>query len=60
MAEPLPQKNKQAQETAARVEDILSRIVNGGRNFTGKIVFTINCRNGGVGGMQAHIQKEIK
>jgi hypothetical protein len=30
------------------------------KKFTGKIVFEVNCNNGGIGGMKVFDQREIK
>ena len=46
-------------DTALIVADTLRKYLNGGNKFTGKIVFTVNCRNGGVGNTEAFVQKKI-
>ena len=30
-----------------------------GEGFTGKIIFTVNCRHGGIGSIDAYVQKKI-
>lgn len=46
-------------ETAAYMAGTLKTYLDKGDRFTGKIVFTINCSNGGIGSAEAYIQKKI-
>ena len=46
-------------ETAAQMASTLKNYLDKGDKFTGKIVFTINCSNGGIGSTEAYIQKKI-
>jgi hypothetical protein len=46
-------------ETVAQMAIVLRNYLNGGNKFTGKIVFTVNCSNGGIGNLEAYIQKKI-
>jgi hypothetical protein len=46
-------------DTALKMADILRKYLNGGNKFTGKVVFTVNCRQGGIGNTEAFVQKKI-
>lgn len=42
------------------LEDILNFKFDEDPEFTGKIIYSIDCRNGGIGGSEAYVQKKIK
>jgi len=44
---------------ALAVSKTLNDYFNKQDKFTGKIIFTINCREGGVGNIEAFVQKKI-
>lgn len=46
-------------EAAFKMYTILQDYLENGEKFTGKVVFTVNCRGGGVGTVEAHVQKKI-
>ena len=46
-------------DTALYIADTLRKYLNGGTKFTGKVVFTVNCRKGGIGNTEAFVQKKI-
>ena len=46
-------------ETAMHMTKILKQTLSR-KNFTGQIVFTVNCRNSGIGNVQAFVQNKIK
>lgn len=46
-------------DTALYMADTLRKYLNGGTKFTGKVVFTVNCRQGGIGNTEAFVQKKI-
>ncbi len=46
-------------ESGLYVAKTLKRYLNGGGSFTGKITFEVNCRNGGVGNIQAFVNKKL-
>jgi len=46
-------------DTAYYMAETLRKRLTDDKKFTGKIVFTVNCRNGGVGNTEAFIQKKI-
>ena len=46
-------------ETTAQMAGTLKKYLDSTEKFTGKIVFTVNCSNGGVGNTEAYIQKKI-
>lgn len=46
-------------ESAAKMAVILKNYLDKGDKFTGKIVFTINCSNGGIGNIEAFVQRKI-
>jgi len=41
------------------VASTLSQVLSSEVDFTGTIVFTINCRSGGIGNTEAFVQKKI-
>lgn len=46
-------------DTALKIILTLKQRLGNEERFTGKIVFTINCRDGGIGGIEAFIQKKL-
>ena len=46
-------------EAALKVAGVLRKYLNGGSKFTGKIVFDVNCRNGGIGSVETFVQRKI-
>lgn len=46
-------------DSAAKMASILKNYLEKGDNFTGTIVFTVNCRMGGIGNIEAFVQKRI-
>jgi len=47
-------------ETAIDILSTLKRKLTSEGRFTGKIIFTVNCRNGGIGNTEAFIQNKIE
>ena len=47
-------------ESAIYFAGTLRKYLNGGKDFTGTVVFTVNCKNGGIGNIEAFVQKKIK
>lgn len=45
--------------TAIKMASILHKYVDNGERFTGNIVFTVNCRMGGIGNVEAFVQKKV-
>ena len=46
-------------ESVCRISKVLNERLDAEKDFTGQITFTVNCKNGGIGGVQAYIQKKI-
>jgi hypothetical protein len=46
-------------DSALKMAQILKDYLNNGSRFTGKIVFTVNCSNGGIGNVEAFVQRKI-
>ena len=47
-------------ETTINILTTLKNRLTKESRFTGKIVFTVNCRNGGIGNTEAFIQSKIE
>lgn len=41
------------------IADTLTQVLSSEEDFTGTIVFTVNCRSGGIGNTEAFVQKKI-
>ena len=48
------------EEATARFKQAVERLLTEDEAFTGKVVFTVNCKQGGIGNTEAHIQKKIE
>lgn len=46
-------------ETAMQMAVIMKNYLEKGDRFTGKIVFTVDCNNGGIGNVSAFVQKRL-
>ena len=46
-------------ETSLSIAKVLKSYLKEDKNFTGKLVFTVNCRNGGIGNTSANVLTEI-
>lgn len=46
-------------DVSLHVARVLKNYLKNGDKFTGKVVFTVNCRNGGIGNTEAFVQKKI-
>ena len=47
-------------ETTDYVDRTIRYVLRNIPDFTGKVVFNVNFRNGGIGGVEAFVQKKIK
>lgn len=48
---------KKLQDT---MKGVLLEVLGENKRFTGKIVFTIDCKDGGIGSIGTYVQKKIK
>lgn len=46
-------------ECALEIAKTMKEYLVNGKDFTGKMVFTVNCRKGGIGSTEAFVQKKI-
>jgi hypothetical protein len=46
-------------ESALEMAKTMKNYLENENKFTGKIVFTVNCHNGGIGNVEACVQKKI-
>jgi hypothetical protein len=46
-------------DSALEMAKTMKKYLENSNSFTGKIVFTVNCHNGGIGNVEAHIQKKL-
>ena len=53
-------RQQQVAECKTQIGDVMEKYLGEERNFTGKMVFTVNCRNGGIGNVEAFIQNRIE
>lgn len=42
------------------MKGVLLEVLGENKRFTGKIVFTIDCKDGGIGSIGTYVQKKIK
>ena len=46
-------------DSVVKMSQTLKQKLDGDSNFTGQIVFTVNCKNGGIGNVSAYIPHKI-
>jgi len=46
-------------DSVVKMSQTLKQKLEGDTKFTGQIVFTVNCRNGGIGNVSAYIPQKI-
>ena len=46
-------------DTAVRMAQTMKRRLESEQGFTGRIVFTVDCHRGGIGGVEAYVQKKL-
>jgi hypothetical protein len=50
---------QQIESNMRQMKQTLEKYLEKREKFTGKIVFSVNCSNGGIGNIEAHIQEKI-
>ena len=49
----------QLSEMSDKMISVVESYLTENQKFTGKIVFTVNCNTGGIGNVEAYVQKKI-